>query len=106
MSAPGLSAGAARQAKPPSAGPKGKITPANRILITVLYQRKIAAQDLLGHLFGVTIMTISRVIREVRPFLETSGHQPTVSTARFRTPDDIAAYLQDQTETEINSAGY
>lgn len=90
----------------PGAGPKQKLTPADRILITVLYQRKIAAQDLLGQLFGVTTMTVSRVIREVRPLLEAAGHRPTASTARFRSPADIAAYLQDDTKTEINSAGY
>ena len=95
-----------RPSQVPGAGPKEKLTPADRILITVLYLRKIAPQALLGQLFGVTTMTASRVIREVRPLLEAAGHQATASTARFRTPADVATYLQDDAAVEINSAGY
>ena len=59
----------------------------------MLYQRKLATQELLGELFGVTSMTISRAVREVGPLLQTRGYQITASTARFRTPADITAYL-------------
>ena len=38
-------------------------------------------------------MTISRAVREVRPLRQTHGYQITASTARFRTPADITAYL-------------
>ncbi|MBF6053820.1 hypothetical protein GO002_29435 [Streptomyces eurocidicus] len=49
--------------------------------------------DLLGQLFGVTAMTISRANQEVRPLLETHGHHINASTARFRTPTDITTFL-------------
>ena len=76
----------------------------------MLCQRKLATQELLGELFGVTSMTISRAVREVRPLRQTHGYQITASTARFRTPADITAYLardaidsygQDQTSVLI-----
>ncbi|MEU2718931.1 transposase family protein [Streptomyces sp. NPDC007205] len=62
--------------------------PADRILVTVLHLRKLATMDLLGQLFGVTAMTISRAKQEVRPLLQAhattstllppaSAHQPT-----------------------------
>ena len=74
-------------------GVEARLTPTERILATVLYQRKLATQELLGELFGVTSMTISRAVREVGPLLQTRGYQITASTARFRTPADITAYL-------------
>ncbi|MFI8308982.1 ISAzo13 family transposase [Streptomyces sp. NPDC085927] len=83
-------------------GAKAKLTPADRILATVLHLRKLATMDLLGQLFGVTAMTISRASQEVRPLLEAHGHHINGSTARFRTPADIAVFLTpDLTQTEI-----
>ncbi|MEU2718868.1 hypothetical protein [Streptomyces sp. NPDC007205] len=49
--------------------------------------------DLLGQLFGVTAMTISRANQEVRPLQEARGHHVSASTARFRTPSDVATFL-------------
>jgi hypothetical protein len=59
----------------------------------VLHQRKLATQELPGELFGVTKMTITRAVREVSPLLQAHDYQTTASTARFRTPAEIAAYL-------------
>ncbi|MBL1102047.1 ISAzo13 family transposase [Streptomyces sp. 205] len=87
-------------------GAKAKLTPADRILATVLHLRKLATMDLLGQLFGVTAMTISRASQEVRPLLEAHGHHVNASTARFRTPADIAAFLSpDLTQTKIKETG-
>ncbi|AZQ75817.1 ISAzo13 family transposase [Streptomyces luteoverticillatus] len=89
----------------PGTGAKAKLTPADRILATVLHQRKLATMDLLGQLFGVTAMTISRANQEVRPLLETHGHHINASTARFRTPADITTFLAPHpTQSEIKSA--
>ncbi|MFD3874213.1 transposase family protein [Streptomyces sp. NPDC058623] len=65
------------------------MTPAERILSTVLHLRKLANMDLLGQLFGVSAVTICRASNELRPLLEAHGHQIPASTARFRTPVDI-----------------
>nr|WP_179436760.1 transposase family protein [Streptomyces sp. Ag82_O1-15] len=74
-------------------GAKAKLAPADRILVTVLYLRKLATIDLLGQLFGVTAMTISRASQEVHSLLEAHGHYINTSTARFRTPSDVARFL-------------
>ncbi|MEU9256528.1 hypothetical protein AB0D66_32605 [Streptomyces sp. NPDC048270] len=58
--------------------------------------------DLLGQLFGVTAMTISRAKQEVRPLLEAHGHHINPSTARLRTPADVARFLApDPTQTKV-----
>jgi len=89
----------------PGAGAKAKLTPSERILATVLHQRKLATTQLLGQLFGVTAMTISRANQEVRPLLEPHGYRIPTSTARFRTPGDIAAFLApDTTQAKVKPA--
>jgi len=86
----------------PGTGAKAKLTPAERILATVLHLRKLATMDLLGQLFGVTAMTISRAKQEVSPLLEAHGHRINTSTARLRTPADVAAFLaSDPTPTKV-----
>lgn len=81
----------------PGTGAKAKLTPADRILVTVLHLRKLATMDLLGQLFGVTAMTISRAKQEVPPLLEAHGHSVSTSTARLRTPADVATFLAPDT---------
>lgn len=91
-----------RPSQVPDAGLKEKPRPADRILITVLYLRRLAAQGLLGQLCG--------------PQPRDPGCTPTPgstrpprppSTARFRTPTEIAAYLDyDATTVEIKPEGY
>ena len=53
-----------------------KITPDERILATVLYQRGLCSQDTLAELFKVSRRTIGNVIREVSPALTQDGHTP------------------------------
>nr|WP_265805994.1 transposase family protein [Wenjunlia tyrosinilytica] len=72
---------------------QAKLTPGDRILATALHLRKLATMDLLGQLFGVTAMTISRAKQEVHPLLEAHGHHINTSTARLRTPADVATFL-------------
>jgi hypothetical protein len=58
----------------PGTGAKAKLTPAERILSTVLHLRKLATMDLLGQFFGVTAMTISRA-RSAHSWKHTTPHQ-------------------------------
>ncbi|MDX3452095.1 ISAzo13 family transposase [Streptomyces sp. ME02-8801-2C] len=74
-------------------GRKPTLTPADQILVTILYLRKHALQELLGQLFNTTAITISRAVKDVRPLLEAHGVCIPASTARFRTPDDITRFL-------------
>lgn len=47
-------------------------------------------------------MTISRAKQEVNPLLEEHGHHINTSTARLRTPVDVAAFLaSDPTPTKV-----
>jgi hypothetical protein len=86
----------------PGTGAKAKLTPAQRILTTVLHQRKLATHDLLGELFNVTPITTSRAVREVLPVLTAHGYQITASTARFRTPTDVTAFLAHEATDHQN----
>jgi hypothetical protein len=84
----------------PGAGAKAKLTSADRVLVTVLHLRKLATMDLLGQLFNTTAMTISRAVKDVRPLLEAHGVHLPASTARFRTREDVARFL-DPDKTKI-----
>lgn len=63
----------------------------------MLHLRKLATMELLGQLFGVTSMTISRASQEVRPPSGRTRPSLTASTARFRTPADVTAFLTPET---------
>lgn len=77
----------------PGTGRKPVLSPADQILVTILYLRKHALQELLGQLFNTTAMTISRAVKDVRPLLEASGVRIPASTARFRTPAEVARFI-------------
>ncbi|MFJ2967552.1 hypothetical protein ACIPIC_35345 [Streptomyces collinus] len=84
----------------PGTGRKPTLTPADQILVTILYLRKHSLQELLGQLLNATAMTISRAVKDVRPLLEAHAVCIPASTARFRTPDNIARFI-DPGETKI-----
>lgn len=75
------------------AGGKDKLTPADRILATVLYQRRLCTQAVLAALFAVDRATIGRVVQQIRPLLDQHGYTITPSTARFPAPADLIAFL-------------
>lgn len=77
----------------PGAGAKAKLSDPERVLATVLHLRKIGTQELIGKLFAVDRSTITNSVAAVRPLLEQHGHTVPASTARFRTPSDVAAFL-------------
>ncbi|WP_125937139.1 transposase family protein [Streptomyces sp. WAC 06738] len=75
-----------------------------RILATALHVRKLATMGLLGQLFGVTAMTVSRAKKEAHPLLEAHGHHVNTSTARLRTPADVTTFPgSDPTPTKIKT---
>jgi transposase len=75
------------------AGPRPKLTNADRILATVLYLRRLCTQAVLGELFAVDRSRITEAICEIRPLLDEHGHAITPSTARFPAPADLIAFL-------------
>jgi transposase len=60
-----------------------KITDAERILATVLYQRGACTRQVLADLFEVSPRTIGNALLEVRPLLEQDGHLATPAKTRF-----------------------
>ncbi|MCX4400046.1 ISAzo13 family transposase (plasmid) [Streptomyces sp. NBC_00053] len=86
------------------AGAKDKLTTADRVLATVLYQRKLGTRDLLAQLFGVNGSTLTRAVHQVQPLLAKHGYTIPPSTARFRTPTDVTRFLANSSPTEIKSA--
>jgi len=73
------------------AGSKRILTPADGVLITVVYQRQVCSQKVLGELLGLSDMTIGMVIAETRQLLGENGVQISPATLRFTT----AAALRD-----------
>src|SRR3954453_12452618 len=76
-----------------------KITDDERVLATVLYQRKLCTQDTLAELFQVSRRTIGDVVREVGPILAQHGFTPTPAAARFATAAELFAALAGDEDT-------
>jgi DDE family transposase/DDE superfamily endonuclease len=75
------------------AGPRPKLTNADRILATVLYLRRLCTQAVLGELFAVDRSRVTEAIREIRPLLQEHGPAITPATARFPAPADLITFL-------------
>ncbi|WP_432171970.1 ISAzo13-like element transposase-related protein, partial [Streptomyces sp. 1222.5] len=86
------------------AGAKDKLTTADRVLATVLYLRKLGTRDLLAQLFEVNSSTLTRAVHQVQPLLAEHGYTIPPSTARFRTPADVTAFLANRSPAEIKTA--
>jgi transposase len=62
-----------------------KITNPERVLATVLYQRKLASQDTLADLFHISRRAIGDIVRELGPILAQDGYTPVPAGNRFTT---------------------
>lgn len=77
-----------------------KITHDERVLATVLYQRKLCTQDVLARLFEVSRRTIGDVVGEVGPILAQHGYSPIPTATRFGSAAAVLATLyRRQTDT-------
>ncbi|WP_441955180.1 ISAzo13 family transposase [Nocardia sp. 2TAF39] len=69
-----------------------KIGNTERVILTILYQRRLCTIDVLADALGdVSRSSIGNVIRETRPLLEQVGHTPTPAATRFRTALELLA---------------
>ena len=80
----------------PGAGPPPRLTPADRILVTLLRQHLALSCPLLAQLLGVNRTTISRAVQETRPLLIQHGLATGQPAARLHTLADISAYAASQ----------
>jgi hypothetical protein len=81
-----------------------KISNEERVLLTVLHQRKLCTLDVLADALGdVTRGAIGNVVRETRPLLQQHGHLPTPAATRYRTAAELlTAISPSQPDTPTN----
>jgi transposase len=77
-----------------------KISNSERVLLTVLYQRRLCTMDVLADLLDVCRSSIGNAISETRPLLEQAGHHSTPAPHRYRT---AAALLASVTPPTTNT---
>ncbi|GAQ65315.1 hypothetical protein SsS58_05724 [Streptomyces scabiei] len=70
----------------------------------MLYLRKLGTRDLLAQLFGVNTSTLTRAVHQVQPFLAEHSYTIPPSTARFRMPADVTAFLANSGSTKIKTS--
>ena len=70
-----------------------KITDAERILATILYQRKVCTRQALSELFEVSPRTIGNTLIETRPLLEYDSYNPAPAPTRHRTAASLLASI-------------
>jgi len=71
---------------------------ADRILATVLSQRKLCSLETLAELFGVSRGTIRTAMYDVLPLFNEDGFTATPSLQRFSTAAEIRAFAADAPE--------
>ncbi len=83
----------------PGAGSRGLLSPADRVLVTVVYQRQICSQNVLSDLLGINPNSIGQAIAETRQLLNERSHVITATTMRFDTAAALRDFVaSDQTE--------
>ncbi|MFI7583478.1 ISAzo13 family transposase [Kocuria sp. M1N1S27] len=70
------------------AGGRGLLSPADRVLITVVYLRQICSQNVLSELLGINANSIGGVIAEARQLL--TEHARTITPTTLRLPTGTA----------------
>jgi transposase len=68
-----------------------KISNRERVLVAVLYQRRLCTMDVLADLLVVCRSSIGNAIRQTRPLLEQAGHTFTPAPTRYRTAAELLA---------------
>jgi mutator family transposase len=68
-----------------------KISNRERVLVAVLYQRRLCTMDVLADLLQVCRSSIGNAIRETRPLLEQAGHTSTPAPTGYRTAAELLA---------------
>jgi len=79
-----------------------ELDPRNQVLLTVIWLRVYPTHDVLGYLFGVSAITVGRIIKRVLPLLEQAGRDtmrmPDPGKKRRRHLDDL---LHDTPELAV-----
>jgi len=78
-----------------------KISNGERVLLTILYQRRLCTMDVLASLLSVCRTSIGNAIRETRPLLDQAGHVPTPATTRYRTGSDLLVAAASSPDSNV-----
>jgi hypothetical protein len=70
-----------------------KITDADRILTTILYQRRVCTRQVLADLFQVSPRTIGNALLEARPLLQHDGYISIPARSRFSSATALLASI-------------
>jgi transposase len=77
-----------------------KINNRERILLTILQQRKLCTLQVLADALGdVSRSAIGNVVRETRPLLEQAGHTPKPAPTRYNTAAELLAAAEPHPNT-------
>jgi hypothetical protein len=74
-----------------------KISNRERVLVAVLYQRRLCTMDVLADLLQICRSSIGNAIRETRPLLEQAGHTSTPAPTGYRTAAELLASVTPPT---------
>ena len=74
-----------------------KISNRERVLVAVLYQRRLCTMDVLADLLEVCRSSIGNAIRETRPLLEQAGHTSTPAPTHYRTAAELLTAVTPST---------
>jgi transposase len=74
------------------AGSTGLLTAADRVLLTVVYQRQLCSMNVLSDLLGVNANSIGQAIADTRVLLAEHGRAIAASTLRFATAEALLAF--------------
>jgi predicted DNA-binding protein YlxM (UPF0122 family) len=74
-----------------------KISNRERVLVAVLYQRRLCTMDVLADLLEVCRSSIGNAIRETRPLLEQAGHTSTPVPTHYRTAAELLTLVTPST---------
>jgi transposase len=74
------------------AGSTGLLTDADRVLVTVVYQRQLCSMNVLSDLLGVNANSIGQAIADTRALLAAHGRTIAASTLRFATAEALMAF--------------
>ena len=75
------------------AGSTGLLTDADRVLVTVVYQRQLCSMNVLSDLLGVNANSIGQAIADTRQLLAEHGRTIAASTLRFATTEALMAFV-------------
>ena len=75
------------------AGSTGLLTAADRVLVSVVYQRQLCSMNVLSDLLGINANSIGQAIADTRQLLAEHGRAIDPTTLRFATADALMAFV-------------